>query len=334
MTKNRRSTETEDQLIQTDASMTSKQTSTTMGTNCEDFLEHLSAVKGYSAQTVKAYRSDLKLIGVRLREMGVKKARQIDQRTVADLVQWMRASGKGRNNTIGLADASIARRLAALSCYLDYIQATSDPAQQNPAKSIQQRWKRNREPKPVDDYSLDLLLASIDSIRDRALFTLFLATGLRISEIHQLNRDSIQMIAEEDEFGNQHLRGSGEVVGKGGKRRKFYVSPHALELCSDYMVTRNDANPALFLSERRQRMSVRSIEERLSSWCKKLGFSRINPHRLRHSYATRLANANINSMLLQTLMGHSSFNTTQQYFRLTDKTLARGYFAAMEYVGR
>jgi site-specific recombinase XerC len=302
--------------------------------NCENFLEHLSAVKGYSAQTVKAYRSDLKLITMRLREMGVKKARQINQRTVADLIQWMRTSGKGRNNTNGLADASIARRLAALSSYLDYIQATSDSAQLNPIKSIHHRWKRNREPKPVDDYILDLLLASIDNIRDRALFTLFLATGLRISEMYQLNRDSIEIRSKQDEFGNEHPIGSGKVIGKGGKRREFFVSGHALDVYAEYILTRKGENPALFLSERRQRMSVRSIEERLSAWCRKLGFSHINPHRLRHSYATKLANANIDSMVLKTLMGHSSFNTTQQYFKLTEKTLARGYFAAMEYVSQ
>jgi site-specific recombinase XerC len=81
-------------------------------------------------------------------------------------------------------------------------------------------------------------------------------------------------------------------------------------------------------------MSVRAIQYTLDAWCKKLGFSHINVHRLRHTYATRLANANIDAMHLKALMGHSSFNTTQQYFKLTDKTLARGYFAAMEFVSR
>ncbi len=79
-------------------------------------------------------------------------------------------------------------------------------------------------------------------------------------------------------------------------------------------------------------MSVRAMQYTLSTWCTRLGSPHINVHRLRHSYATRLANANISSMVLKDLLGHSSFATTQRYFKLTDNTLARGYFSAMEYL--
>lgn len=64
------------------------------------------------------------------------------------------------------------------------------------------------------------------------------------------------------------------------------------------------------------------------------GISYIHVHRLRHIYATRQVNANIESVVLKTVMGHSSLNITQRYFKLTDRTLACGYFAAMEYVSR
>jgi site-specific recombinase XerD len=105
-------------------------------------------------------------------------------------------------------------------------------------------------------------------------------------------------------------------------------------ILSKYLLNRVDDNPALFLSERKQRMSVRAIQYTLGAWCRKVGYSHINVHRLRHSYATRLANANIDSMILKDLMGHRSLSTTQGYFKLTDTTLARGYFAAMEYLGK
>jgi site-specific recombinase XerD len=305
--------------------------------NYEPFLEHLTAVKNYSPETIRVYGNDLKIITEHLRESGVKKPRQVDQRVVADLVNWMRSSSNGRTGSPGLADASIARRLASLSSFLDYVQATTDPSQKNPVKNLPHKWKKNREPKPIDELTIDLLLSSIDGdehLRDKTLFFLLLATGLRVSEVQQLNRDTITFEAETDQEGTVRLSGSGEVVGKGGKTRMFYIAGYALELLADYLAKRNDNVPALFLSERKQRMSVRAIQERLGFWCKKLGFSHINVHRLRHTYATRLANANINSMVLKTLMGHSSFNTTQQYFKLTDKTLARGYFAAMEYVNK
>lgn len=302
--------------------------------NYEPFLRHLETIKQYTPATLSAYNSDLKLITDHLRDTGIKKPRQITQQTVVDLVNWMKSGSKGRTNETGLADASIARRLAALSGYLDYVQATLDPAQQNPVKSMKYRWRRNREPKPVHEDSLDLLLSSIDNFRDKTIFYLLLATGLRVSELAQLNRDTIKFEAEESPDGTFTLTGSGEVIGKGRKRRTFFVGGYALELLAEYLEQRTDNLPELFLSERKKRMSVRAIQERLSFWCKKYGFAHINVHRLRHTYATRLANANINSMHLMALMGHESLNTTRQYFKLSDKTLSRGYFAAMEYVSQ
>jgi site-specific recombinase XerC len=137
-----------------------------------------------------------------------------------------------------------------------------------------------------------------------------------------------------DDDGKNHCVGVGEVVGKGGKRRKFYVAGPALILFSQYLSTRSGTNPALFLSGQNQRLSVRSIQHTLGVICKKHGYKHINVHRLRHTFATRLANANINSLELMALMGHSSFATTMQYFKLTDKTLARGYFSAMQFNNR
>jgi site-specific recombinase XerC len=155
--------------------------------------------------------------------------------------------------------------------------------------------------------------------------------------MHQLNRDSIQIEADDikEETGydlnnDVHACGSGQVLGKGSKRRTFYVDEDSLILYSEYLETRTDQNPALFLSERKTRMSIRAIQYTLASWCKRLGAPHINVHRLRHSYATRLANANISTFILKDLMGHESSSTTQQYFKLTDQTLARGYFSAME----
>jgi site-specific recombinase XerC len=114
--------------------------------------------------------------------------------------------------------------------------------------------------------------------------------------------------------------------------RKFFVDDQTILTYAEYLASRTDDNPALFLSERKQRMSIRAMQYTLAAWCKRLGLPHINVHRLRHSYATTLANAQINSMVLKELMGHSSFSTTQRYFKLSDTTLARGYHSAMEYL--
>jgi site-specific recombinase XerC len=143
--------------------------------------------------------------------------------------------------------------------------------------------------------------------------------------MYSLDRDTISFELDKDEVGRERITCAGQVVGKGGKRRKFYVDEETLRLYAQYLAARKDDNPALFLSERKQRMCVAAIQYALSAWCQKPGVPHINVHRLRHAYATNLANANISSMGLKDLMGHSSISTTSRYFRLTDTTVARGY---------
>lgn len=298
----------------------------------EAFLTHWQSTKNCSPQTIRSYRSDLKLFEAFLHERGIRRITQVDHKVINEYIDQMKRRAIPRLARTGLAESSIARRLAAVSSYFEYVRATSNPRLRNPLRDLTRRWKKNREPKPVDDLTLDKLLQGITEPRDQVLISLFLATGLRISEMHQLNRDSIAFDSEIDASGQERIGGTGEVLGKGGKRRKFFVDGQTLEPYAQYLATRTDDNPALFLSERNQRMSVRAIQYTLSTWCRRLGLPHVNIHRLRHSFATAMANSNISSMVLKDIMGHSSLTTTQQYFKLTDTTLARGYFSAMEYL--
>jgi integrase/recombinase XerC len=79
-------------------------------------------------------------------------------------------------------------------------------------------------------------------------------------------------------------------------------------------------------------MSTRAMQERLAYWCRMAGVPHINIHRLRHTFATWLANADMDILQLKELLGHASIATTLQYTKIADTTLARGYHAAMEFV--
>lgn len=300
----------------------------------EAFLKHLQIRRQCSPETLRAYRSDLQQFEDFLAECSITQIGSVNHAVLNQFIVHMREKENPRFHRTGLTDSSIARRLAAVSSYFEFERATGHPHLRNPIKDFRRKWHANIEPKPVEEYTLDLLLASMTNLRDRFLFTLFVATGLRVSEIHMLNRSSIEIQVETGPDGVEQITGAGEVVGKGKKSRKFYVDRGTLMLFAQYLQTRTDENPALFLSERRQRLAVRTMQHTLGLWCKRIGFSPINVHRLRHTFATRLANAEISSMVLKDLMGHSSFTTTQRYFELTDKTLARGYFSAMEHVGK
>jgi site-specific recombinase XerC len=175
------------------------------------------------------------------------------------------------------------------------------------------------------------LLCGIENLRDRAMIRLFLTSGLRLSELAQLDIDSISEEEHEDRMGNKHLVGTGTVVGKGRKERRFYFDEEAVAAIRVYLETRRDNVDALFLSERSTRLSTRAIQHMLAVWCERLGIAHTHVHALRHTYACTLANANIDALVLQSLMGHSRFETTAGYFTLADDTKARQYYSAMEF---
>ncbi|MFZ3266100.1 MAG: site-specific integrase, partial [Terriglobales bacterium] len=223
----------------------------------EPFLNHWRTLKNASPQTIKSYRSDLKLFEAFLHERGIRRITQVDHAVINLYIEHMQQKPNPRFGRVGIADASIARRLAAVSGYMKYLRATTNPKLRTPVSDLIRKWKRNDDPKPVDDIKLDLLTSGITSLRDRFLIVLFLATGLRLSEMRQLDRDTI---AIEMEIESEHAGGTGKVIGKRSKVRTFFVDDQTLVLYAEYLATRTDADPALFLSERKQRMSSRAME--------------------------------------------------------------------------
>lgn len=299
------------------------------------FLEFYRDVKRVSADTLKAYRSDLKHFGLFLETQGINRVAQVDHAVITRFITHMREVALSRGGRIGLADATIARRLAAVSSFFDYCRATSNRKVQNPIDDFTNRWKRNNLPRPLDRDVIDRLLSAINSPRDKVLINLYLTTGLRLSEMAKLDRSTIVIEKHREEGSRVPLIiGIGEVLGKGDKLRTLYVGAKALVPFVRYLRGRKDDNPALFISERKQRMSERAMQERLAHWCRVAGVPHTNVHRLRHTYATRLINAGIDILQVKELMGHASIATTLQYAKLADMTVARGYHSAMEFVNR
>ncbi|MGB6869900.1 MAG: site-specific integrase, partial [Acidobacteriaceae bacterium] len=244
----------------------------------EPFLEYLAVNRKASPETVTAYRSDLKFFETFAKQRSVTRLTQVDHVFAREYIEHMQQQSNPRFGRVGLSDASIARRLAALSGYLEFVRATEDHKLRNPLKDVSNRWRKNNDPKPVEEADLQKLLEGVANERDRVLFSLFLATGLRASEMHQLNRNSIRIQCT-TVAGEEQILGVGEVVGKGNKRRTFYVDESTMLACAVYLIRREDQNGALFLSERKQRMSVRAMQYTLDIWCRKLKINHVNVHR-------------------------------------------------------
>jgi site-specific recombinase XerC len=298
-----------------------------------DFIADLS-LRELSAQTVKAYQSDLEFFGNYLDNRGLK-LRQVTPTVVGEFRAHMKTL-QGRKSPNGLAPATVDRRMAALARFFKHL-CFLNPRRKNPVEvfslSLSRRHRLQEHiGKAVDDRSVQILLEGIDNARDGAMFSLFLASGLRLSELAQLNIDSLTEESELTRDGTEHVFGTGTVIGKGNKERRFYFDLDAIGAIAKYLATRKDNHPALFISERGTRLSTRAIQYTLDIWCKRLGLRHVHIHALRHTFATNLANANMEPLVLQSLMGHSNFETTTRYFRLADDMKARQYYSAMEFV--
>lgn len=298
--------------------------------NFQPFLECIALQRNFSPTTVRAYTNDLSIFSRFMDARGKSTVEEMDRALIVGFIDDMKQSSSGRLGKTGLSDATISRRLAAVSGFLDYVRATSLPNLRNPVRELKRKNRKNKGCRAVDEAILDQLTLGITILRDRVLIAMYLSTGLRLSELQQLNRDSITFDLRINERGAENFSGSGDVVGKGSKLRRFYVDQGTLPLYAEYLATRTDDNPALFLSERQTRLSARAIQYTLAAWCRKLNLPHIHPHQLRHVYACRIANAGIDPMQLRDLMGHSSFTTTLGYFKIREEKIAQGYFAAME----
>ena len=173
---------------------------------------------------------------------------------------------------------------------------------------------RQKSIKYLQPETIKLLMDNVDNVRDRSMFSLMLATGLRLSELISLNRDQVGV--NNKEF---------EVYGKGGYTRLIFVSTEALNDLNNYLNTRTDNLPALFI-EGDHRISARLVQLRLIHWARKAGISgQVSPHMLRHSFATRLMENGVDLQYIQKFLGHKSVATTQIYTHVSNNHLRDVY---------
>lgn len=165
----------------------------------------------------------------------------------------------------------------------------------------------------------------LSDLRDKAILELLFSTGLRVSELSGLNRDSINL-----------KTGEFAVRGKGGKIRLVFVSDAAKNAVISYLEKRKDTDPALFVNIKKPsqnnkdnkktdsllRLTPRSIQRIVKKYAIKAGIvKKVTPHTLRHSFATDLLMNGADIRSVQSMLGHSSITTTQIYTHITNKHL-------------
>jgi site-specific recombinase XerD len=225
-----------------------------------------------------------------------------------------------------MAPRSINCHLSTVRGFYDYLTYEEEVPLTNPVA----RGKMLREPHPLPRYlhdnELQLFLESVSSTRDLAMFMLMLRCGLRVQEMVNLTLDVID------------YRRSRILVksGKGARDRIVYISNDAAVALAKYLRKRpRTGEKQIFLAEKGRckgkPISVRAVQKRVEHYARESGVS-VTCHRLRHTMATQLLNADADIVSIQELLGHTKIKTTQRYSKLLNLKAQRDYFKAMEVV--
>jgi integrase/recombinase XerC/integrase/recombinase XerD len=224
--------------------------------------------------------------------------------------------------------ATVARKLAALrACFRalrEHGQVLANPADLVPAPKRPQKLPRVLKAEEVAELLDRIPQTTPLDVRDRALFELAYACGLRAEELVDLDLHAVDFDAE-------HVR----VEGKGGKTRIVPVGEAALAALGRYVerarptLRSEPGEPALFLSKSGRRLSTSDVRRRLRVWARRAALQGgVHPHALRHSFATHLLDGGADLRAIQELLGHSRISTTQIYTRVESARLKSAYARA------
>ena len=220
----------------------------------------------------------------------------------------------------GLGNRSIQRNISSLRNFYRYLHKNKE-IDANPFDAIQSPKVEERLPKSLTPEDVEKLLSFVPKtpwdFRDKAFLELLYSSGLRVSEAVNVNITSF-----ESDFSFI------KVLGKGKKERMLPVGKFAREAIEEWLKVRESLNieiDALFTNKYGKRISVRAMQERLYNISVSQGMPPVNPHMLRHSFATHILESSGDLRSIQEMLGHSSLSTTQIYTKLNFQQLANIY---------
>jgi len=289
----------------------------------DNFLDYLAVEKGFSANTIAAYRNDLHQLASFIEAEAAKRG------TIPPWVAFDRQAMmsyllelKGR----GYAAATVARKVAAVKSFFGFMVAEG-MMKENPTEGVASSKVGKSLPKPISISQVHKLLeqpaksGTSEAKRDTAMLEMLYATGMRVSELISLD------LADLDTDG-----GYVRCFGKGHKERLIPVHDRAVKAVKDYLdevrprLVRGGEEKAVFLNRRGERLTRQGVWQILKGYAKsaELG-SDITPHTLRHSFATHMLGGGADLRSVQELLGHANISTTQVYTHLTTEHIRRAY---------
>lgn len=288
-----------------------------------DYIEHLEVEGGRSAKTAENYKLYLERFVEFTNDITVNR---ISSEIVRKYRLWLNRYKNDHEDE--LATVTQSYHLIALRGFLGYL-SKRDIDSLSPEKIELPKITR----KQVTFLHYDEVSRMLDAIplddevglRDRAIVELLFSSGLRVSELVNLNRDHVN--TKRREF---------MVRGKGQKDRPVFIGESAAMRVDDYVKSRLDNLPPLFLSYSRnntvsnsgdyRRLTARSIQRLITKYARLAGITKhVSPHTMRHSFATDLLMNGADLRSVQSMLGHSNISTTQVYTHVTDEHLREVY---------
>lgn len=289
---------------------------------CEEYMSYLAVERGYSRNTLDAYRRDLAAYRAFLAGRGVDDPDGVTRADVEDFIAARREEG--------YASSSINRSLSAVKGLHRFL-VREGVSEEHPTASV--RFSRQEERLP-DCLSIDQVGALLDQpfpstdagARDRAMLEVLYGCGLRASELTGLDTGDLYL-------DDGYLR----VFGKGSKERLVPIMGTALDALTSYLEgarmglaahARSGMSPAVFLNARGTRISRQSLHAIVERYGRTVGIDGLHPHTLRHSFATHMLAGGADLRVLQEILGHASIATTQIYTHIDRTQLREVYLAA------
>ena len=304
-----------------------------------DFLIYHETIRGHSKATVDEYYLDLRnffrylkisrglvprsteLEQVPIHDIDIEFIRKVTLAEVYDYLSFLSRDKVRQPNSpepqFGISQTSRARKIAAIRSFFKYLTVKAKLLDENPVQDLDSP----KVPKSLPRYlTLDesrRLLMAVDGKnkeRDYCILCLFLNCGLRISELVGLNVS---------DYRGESLR----VLGKGNKERTVYLNDACQDALQAYLDVRKDIAPtrvaAMFLSNRRARMSVDAVQVMVKKYLTRAGLdaSLYYTHKLRHTAATLMLQNGVDVRTLQEVLGHENLNTTQIYTHIDNAEL-------------
>jgi integrase/recombinase XerC len=277
-----------------------------------DYLDFLETIKGLSKNTTSSYQRDLNKLSKFLEISGINSFNELTEEIcsawIADLFQ----------HNVGAR--SIQRHISSAKGFFNYLKK-SGLVTNSPFDLINSPKSPSHLPSILSPEEVSQLLnfkpKNVQEKRDIAIIELIYSSGLRVSEAVNANLDDF-------EDNKNFLR----VLGKGSKTRLVPVGRYARKAIDEWIDERKKLSTkdnSLFVNLRGKRISARSVQEKIRNIAIMQGLPPVNPHMLRHSFATHLLESSGDLRSIQELLGHSSLSTTQIYTRLDYQHLIKVY---------